>query len=400
MKRDLLLSSLVVVARTASADGRAADPQFLISANDGKATVIDGVQQVPAAVVPDTVTIFDMSARPPRLVVELRAPTSVVGPPESVAIAPDQSIALVTGALKLDPADRTKTIPDDVVTVIDLTAAPPVVSATLHAGRQPSGVSINHAGTLALVANRAEGTVSVFTINRKQVTAAGKVDLGAPDSGPSHVAITPDGRTALVSRNNDHLISILAIQNGAVTYTKRDILSGLKPYGIEITPAGDVALVANVGAGPSGGADTISVIDLKLTPPRAIAQVAAGPTVEGISLAPDGRHVAVTVMNGSNLSKASGLAHEFELAKVFSVKGTTVAPVASAHRPLVPGRGLERQRPDRLRAVHGREGNPDVRLRRPDAETGGLAEDQRRTGRNKNSAVRTSHVGTVGTVEV
>ena len=330
MKRHLLLAVSAALSLTTAAAGRIADPQFLISANDGKATVIDGVQQVPASVLPDTVSIFDLSAKPPKLVAELRAPTSVVGPPESVAIAPDQSIALVTGALKLDPADRTKTIPDDTVTVIDLTTVPPVVLATLHAGRQASGVSISRAGTLALVANRAEGTVSIFSINRKQVTPAGKVDLGAPDSGPSHVAITPDGRTALVSRNNDHLISVLAIQNNTVTYTKRDILSGLKPYGIEITPAGDVALVANVGAGPSGGSDTISVIDLKLTPPRAVDQIAAGPTVEGISLAPDGRYVAVTVMNGSNLARASGLAHDFGYVKVFSVKGTAVAQVASA----------------------------------------------------------------------
>jgi DNA-binding beta-propeller fold protein YncE len=330
MKRHFLLALAATASLTTTAAGRFADPQFLISANDGKATVIDGVQQVPATVSPDTISIFDMSLKPPKLVAELRAPTSVVGPPESVAIALDQSIALVTGALKLDPADRTKTIPDDTVTVIDLAAVPPVVLTTLHAGRQASGVSINRAGTLALVANRGEGSVSVFSINKKQVTAAGKIDLGAPESGPSHVAITPDGRTALVSRNNDHLVSVLSIQNNTVTYTKRDIASGLKPYGIEITPAGDVALVANVGAGPSGGSDTISVIDLKLTPPRAVDQIAAGPTVEGISLSPDGRFVAVTVMNGSNLSKASGLANDFGFVKVYSVKGTTVAPVASA----------------------------------------------------------------------
>ena len=45
---------------------------------------------------------------------------------------------------------------------------------------------------------------------------------------------------------------------------------GLKPYGIEIAPAGDVALVANIGAGATGGADTVSIIDLTGDPPRAI----------------------------------------------------------------------------------------------------------------------------------
>lgn len=334
MRRPVLVpvaaAALLAAPVPLDAQGRASDPQFLLSANDGKVLLVDGVTTVPPAVQPDTVTIFDIGVKPPKLVAELRAPASVVGPPQSVAVAPDQSIALVTGAMKLDPADRTRTIPDDVVTVIDLRASPPVVLATLHAGRQASGVSINRAGTLALVANRDEGSVSIFTIDRTRVTPAGKVDLGAPDSGPSHVAITPDGRRALVSRNNDSLISILAIEGSTVTYTKRDITSGLKPYGLEVTPAGDIALAANIGAGASGGADTISVIDLTLNPPRAVDQVAAGPTLEGISIAPDGRHAAVTVMNGSNAPKASGIAGDFGLLKVFAIRGTTLTPAATA----------------------------------------------------------------------
>lgn len=330
MTRPLLPAALAAAMVTLPSAARVAEPQYLVSANDGKAALVDGVTSVAAAIQPDTISIFDVSARPPRLIADLRAPASVVGPPQSVAVAPDQSIALVTGALKLDPADRTKTVPDDVVTVIDLRASPPVVAATLHAGRQASGVSINRAGTMALVANRAEGSVSVFTIDGKQVRAAGKVELGAPDSGPSHVVFTPDGQRALVTRNNDSLVSVLAIQNGVATYTRRDIAAGLKPYGIDITPDGGVALAGNIGAGATGGVDTISVIDLKASPPRAVDQIAAGPTLEGVSLAPDGRFLAVTVMNGSNAARASGLFNDFGLLKIFSVRGTAVAPVASA----------------------------------------------------------------------
>jgi hypothetical protein len=331
MKRFLVLVSVLSVASFApSLRSQSAGPQFLISANDGKATLADGVTVVPTPLGPDTVSIFDMSVTPPRLVVELQAPASVVGPPESVAIAPDQSFALVTGALKIDPADRTKTIPDDVVTVIDLGASPPRITATLHAGRQASGVSINRAGTMALVANRAEGTVSVFAIAGKTLTAAGKVDLGAPESGPSHAAFSADGRMALVTRNNDHIISVLSITGTTVTNTKRDIMAGLKPYGIEVSPAGDVALAAHVGAGPSGSVDTIAVIDLKANPPRAVNQIAGGAILEGISISPSGAHVAVTVMNGSNLSKTSPFYNDFAILKVFSLRGTNLAPVAEA----------------------------------------------------------------------
>src|SRR3712207_8948446 len=50
-----------------------------------------------------------------------------VGPPGSVAIAPDESFALVTSAMKVDPADPTKMAPDDKLSVIDLKASPPKV---------------------------------------------------------------------------------------------------------------------------------------------------------------------------------------------------------------------------------------------------------------------------------
>jgi DNA-binding beta-propeller fold protein YncE len=204
------------------------------------------------------------------------------------------------------------------------------VLATLHAGAAPSGVSINRAGTLALVANRSEGTVSIFTISGKTVTAAGKVDLGAPDSGPSHVVFTPDGTMALVSRNNDSVISVLSVTGAKVENTKRDIASGLKPYGIDVTPAGDVAVVANIGAGPSGGPDTLSVIDLTARPPRAVDQVAAGPIPEGLAISPDGRHVAVTVMNGSNAAKSSPFYNDFGRLRVFALNNRTLTPAAEA----------------------------------------------------------------------
>jgi hypothetical protein len=97
----------------------------------------------------------------------VKAPTSVVGPPQSVAVAGDETIALITGAMKIDPADPTKLAPNDALTVIDLQVSPPAVIAHLAAGLGASGVSINPAGNLALVANRVEGTVSAFTRSRQ-----------------------------------------------------------------------------------------------------------------------------------------------------------------------------------------------------------------------------------------
>jgi len=88
-----------------------------------------------------------------------------VGPPQNVAIAPDESIVLVSANMKLDPADPKKLVPDNRLTVLDLKGNPPAVIATLETGLGPAGISINRAGTLALVANRNDGTVSIFTIS-------------------------------------------------------------------------------------------------------------------------------------------------------------------------------------------------------------------------------------------
>src|SRR5262249_12213720 len=147
--------------------------QIAVSANDNKVVNENGanvfLQNGPA----DTVTIIDLGASPPKVLAEVQAPTSVVGPPQSVAIAPDESIAVVSASMKNDPADPKKQVPDNRLTVIDLKASPPSAVATLEAGASPAGLSFSPSGNLLLVANRGEGTVSVFTVSGKTLTPAG-----------------------------------------------------------------------------------------------------------------------------------------------------------------------------------------------------------------------------------
>jgi DNA-binding beta-propeller fold protein YncE len=317
---------LAVVAMTLCGVAATAAAQVLVSANENKLTLNDGVQRVVANPTADSVTVIDLAGGRPKVVGEVHVPVSIVGPPSSVAVVPDGSLAFVTAAQKIDPADRTQVVPDDTVSVIDLKASPLAVLATLRAGAGASGVSVNRSGTLALVANRMEGTVSVFTISGRTVTSAGKVDLGAPQSGPSAVVFSQDGRSALVTRNNDSLISILSVDGATVAYTKRDIGAGFKPYGIEV--AGDVAIVGNIGAGTTGGGiDVVNVIDLAGPSPRTIAHLAAGPTVEGVAVSPDGRFVSATVMNGSNSPKSSPTFNDFGILKVYSLANKTLTPV-------------------------------------------------------------------------
>jgi DNA-binding beta-propeller fold protein YncE len=307
----------------------AASAQIALSANDNKAVLVNGVNTVPDNPAADTVTIIDLGMTPPKVIGELKAPTSVIGPPQSVAIARDESYALVTGAFKVDPADPKKSVPDNKLSVIDLKAKPPAVIQTLEAGLGAAGVSINRAGTLALVANRNEGTVSVFTIAGNKLTAAGKIQLGDAKSGPSHAAITPDGKTALVTRDGDHKISILSVDGNKVEDTKTFMLGGYRPYSMDISSKGDVAVVANEGGG-QGEADVVTVVDLKARPLQIVDTISVGPTPESVALSGDGAYLAVNVINGSNRPKTHPAFNDFGLMQIYSVKGTKLAKLAEA----------------------------------------------------------------------
>ena len=260
---------------------------------------------------------------------QIEAPASVIGPPFSVALAPDESLALVTAAMKADPADPTKQVADTRLSVIDLRAAPPRVIATLETGKSPAGLSINRQGTVALVANREEGTVSVFTIQGQTVAPAGKVTVGGDKSGVSHVAFTPDGKTALVTRDGDDRISILSVDGTKVEYTKRDLYAGLRPYGLDVAANGAFAAIANIGRG-GGDHDTISLIDLRARPPRVVQTVTVGQTPEGIKVSPDSSIVAVVSMNGSNKPADSPFHSDHGRLVLFRVSGTSLTQVAEA----------------------------------------------------------------------
>jgi DNA-binding beta-propeller fold protein YncE len=303
--------------------------QIAVSANDNKVVNVDGVNQIVQNPPADTATIIDLGASPPKVIGEVNAIAAVAGVPQSVAVAPDESFALVTGANKIDPADPKKQVPDNRLVVVDLKASPPAVIATVEVGRGPSGVSINRDATLALVANRGEGTVSVLSISGKTLTPVSKIQLGDAKSGPSHVAFTPDGKRALVTRDGDHRVSILSVDGTKVEDTKRFMVGGFRPYSLAISSKGDVAVFGNQGGG-QGDLDVINVIDLKANPPRIVDTISVGQTPEGVAMSADGSYVAVTVMNGSQRPKNHPAFNDHGLVKLFKVEGTKLTPAAES----------------------------------------------------------------------
>jgi len=328
----LAMSFRVLVVCTALALVSQTHPaaQIAVSSNDNKAVLVDGVNTVPANPKPDTVSIIDLNVTPPRIVAELNVPGGWSAPPQSVAVTPDESLALVASSARLDPANPSRTVFNDELTVIDLKASPPVVLATLKTGRRAAGVSVNPAGTLAIVANRAEGTLSLYTIAGKTVAPAGTVDLGDATAEPSLPVFTPDGRTVLVTLNAGNRIAVLTVDGTRVTYTKRDVFANHRPYAIEVSPRGDAAFVANIGNGPTGGVDTITVLDLTMQPPRTVGGVFTGIVPEGIALSPDGRFLAASIQNGTNVPRAQPWHHDSGFVKVYRVDGHTLTQVAEA----------------------------------------------------------------------
>jgi DNA-binding beta-propeller fold protein YncE len=156
---------------------------------------------------------------------------------------------------------------------------------------------------MALVANRADNSISVLSVDGTDVKITDTVAM--PDS-VAHVVFTPDGKHALAVRFPAHKVSVLDIAGGKVTYNKIDLPTGQWPYNVVVKPDGKIALTSdNGGAGSSDGSvDTTSVIDLEATPPRIIDRVVVGDGPEGLAMSPKGDLAIAAILRGSNMKKA------------------------------------------------------------------------------------------------
>jgi len=277
----------------------------------------------------DAVVILDIKNREnPKIVATLPLVNSVFGPPVNLAITPDESLALVANSLDwVQEEGKWKGVPGSDIFVIDLKANPPALIATVKGGKQPSGMAINRAGNLALVANRADNSVSVLSISGKEVKVIDTVAIGEQVSA---VAFTPDGKRALVSKNVTNKAAVLDIAGDKVTYSKYDMLVGMFPYNIAITPNGKLGLTANNGAlgSADGNIDTVGVIDMEANPPRVIDEVVVGDGPEGLAISPTGKIAVAMLLRGSNASKSAFFYHRNGSVAVLAIDGMKVKKIA------------------------------------------------------------------------
>jgi DNA-binding beta-propeller fold protein YncE len=296
-----LLGAVALLVSVATAQAA----PFMIVGNDEKVGFDAAGKPMVNPTGNDTVLIVDL-AKPedPKIVATLPLENSIVGPPTNLAISPNGAIALVADSITVTQENGVnKTGPANKLFVIDMKANPPKLVDTLELGKQPSGLSFSPKGDIALVCNRADGTISVLKIEGTKVTVTATIPVSP---GVSHVEFTPDGKHALAVRSPDNRVAILDVNGGTVTYNKVDLPTSLFPYNVVISPNGKLALTADNGGGGSsdGSTDMVSVIDLEGAHPHVIGRINVGDAPEGLAMSPKGNLAVVVSVNGSNFPSA------------------------------------------------------------------------------------------------
>ena len=302
--------------------------QVLIVGNDEKQGWDEKAKPIFKEPGHDTLSVIDISKpEAPHITATIPLINSIVGPPTNLAIHPSGEIALIANSLEpITQGWAHRLDPDNKVFLIDLKATPPKVIGTITVGKQPSGMAISPKGDLALVTNRADGTISVLSIRGKDVLVVDTVMAGTSADQVSAVAITPDGKHALVTKPAANKIALLSIDGQKVTYDKRDLPPGIFPYNVAVTPDGKLALTVDNGngGGSDGNAKAVSVIDLETDPPRVIDHVTVGDSPEGLAISPKG-DLAVTVeARGSNMPKSSFFYHPGGAVTALKIDGKKV----------------------------------------------------------------------------
>ncbi len=300
---------LFVITNTSSI---ASERSFLLNGIDSKVAIsiagkIDFVEPGD-----DIVNILDISdPANPTLAGNLVLSNSLFGPPTNLQITPDEGLALVSSAMRWKfNGDNWKPSPDNRLFVIDLEQDIPILIDTIEVGQQPSGIAIGPSGEIALIANRADKTISVLAIDGKFVKLTQTL---AVNDEVAAVAITPDERRALIVKNSTNKIGVLTINGGIVSYdANHDMPVGQFPYNIDVSPDGAFAIVAHTGNNgySDGHADPLVVIRLDKGPvPFVENYFTAGDAPEGFAISPKGNIAVALLLGGDSILPADHWAH-------------------------------------------------------------------------------------------
>jgi YVTN family beta-propeller protein len=302
----LALALSACATESQMAQSQMTKPQMMIVGNDQKVVFDAEGNRKFVAPGKDSISVVDISSpESPRIVANFPLMNSIFGPPTNLAITSDERLAIVANSVNwVQDGANWKPAPDTKLYVFNLKTSPPTHIATVEVGKQPSGLAINPAGNLALIANRNDKSISVVSIQGNDVKLIGTVPMGDEVAA---VAITPDGKRALAVKFPAHKVAVLDIDGQKVTYNnKLDMPVGQWPYNIDITPNGKIAITADNGnsGAPDGHIDTVSVIDLEANPPRVIDRVVVGDAPEGFAISPKGDIAVAVLLGGVSVPKS------------------------------------------------------------------------------------------------
>lgn len=281
--------------------GMATAGQLVGIALDAKVELVNGELRVLRHPPPDMVVFLEFDGTRSHEVGRVSTPTGFQGPPGSLAIDADRTLALAGAPQRIDPADPTKLAPADTLAIIDLVAEPMRVVQTLTLDASPTAVAIAPDGNTALVTHTADNSVSVLAIADGRARIVDRQSFGTGAGGPLALAYAPDGRRALVSFPERARIGVYAVEQGRLKLPAvRELSAGVYPASLSWC-GNDLAVVANYGR-VTGDVDTVSLIDLGNSTPRVVDTISVGPSPEDIACSPDGRRVAVALQNMSTVA--------------------------------------------------------------------------------------------------
>lgn len=300
LKRIFLALSLFAASPAA-----ASDPIVAIGL-EADARLVGSEAVPPEAITPDQVVFLDFASGEPRQLGTVTVPVSFQGPPTSIAMTPDRRLAFVAASNGRKEGAPQKLGPIDTLSVIDLTGPAPRLVQTLHLGAEATAATISPDGATLIVTHADDASVTILRVQGQRAEIVDRIRF-EKGSRPLAVAFLPDGQSLAITFAGGNRIGLFRWHGPQIEPTPyRDISTGLYPASIAVCGNTGYAVVGNYGT-VSGDIDTVSLIDLRAAPPRAIDTVSVGPSPEGIDCSSDGLFAVTANQNMSTIDHADPL---------------------------------------------------------------------------------------------
>lgn len=133
-------------------------------------------------------------------------------------------------------------------------------SGTVATGMTPLSMTMDSAGHFLFVANQgqqstpASGTISVFSIQDATLSEIpgspfpSAAPLASSGTGPSAVAVTPDGKFLYVANQFDGTVTQYSVDSSGALTQETSVIVGTSPSALGITPDGGFLYVGNTGS--------------------------------------------------------------------------------------------------------------------------------------------------------